>query len=257
VEAETMNMNKKTLLILAGLFFLLFSSFCLVNAEEAYFDISFDRSVNIVPPEGRSRISDIGDSVILNKKGRLWLTGNETTEGFVEIVCQNLSTESVNVQLTNKEKPWVNITEPAQCDDWQKNILICSIGEMTKGFFCKITERIAADAEAGSRKQKSASVNVRSISIEEISEKTAEGREYLQERIEYYTAGIDLCNTMHERKGNIIISWIIYDGGSVDKVKIDSRTAPEDNDLASCIAEQIPSWKFPEWEKDSLIAYQF
>ena len=252
-----MDMNKKTLLILAGFLFLLFSSFCLVNAEEAYFDISFDRSVNIVPPEGRSRISDIGDSVILNKKGRLWLTGNETTEGFVEIVCQNLSMEPVNVQLANQEKPWVNITEPAQCDDWQKNILICPIGKMTKGFFCKITERIAANTEEGSRKQKSASVNVRSISIEEISEKSLEGRQYLQDRIEYYAAGIDLCNTMYERKGNIIISWIIYDGGAVDKVKIDSRTAPEDNELAGCIAEQIPSWKFPEWEKDSQIAYQF
>ena len=252
-----MNIHKKTLLVLAGLLFLLFSSFCLAYAEEAYFDISFDRSVSIVPPEGKSRISDIGDSIILNKKGRLWLTGNETTEGFVEIVCQNLSTEPVNVELINKEKPWVNITEPAQCDDWQKNILICPVGKMAKGVFCKITERIAVHADEGFKKQSSASVNVRSISIQEISEKSMEGRQYLQERIEYYAAGIDLCNTMHKRKGNIIISWIIYDGGAVDKVKIDSQTAPEDNEFASCIAEQIPSWKFPEWEKDSQIAYQF
>jgi len=252
-----MDMNKKTLLILAGLLFLLFSSFSMANAEEAYFDISFDRSVNIVPPEGRSRISDIGDSVILNKKGRLWLTGNETAEGFVEIVCQNLSTEPVNVQLSQTEKPWVVITEPAQCNDWQKNILICPVAEMPKGFFCKITERVAENAGEGSKKQKSASVNVRSISIQEISEKSKEGRQYLQERIEYYAAGIDLCNTMHERKGNIIIRWIIYDGGAVDKVEIDSQTAPEDNEIAECIAEQIPAWKFPEWEKDSQIAYQF
>jgi len=252
-----MNMIKKKSLILAGLLFLLLPSICIADAGEAYFDISFDRSINIVSPEGRSRISDIGDSVILNKKGRLWLTGNETAGGFVEIVCQNLSTEPVNVQLTGMEKPWVTITEPAQCNDWQKNLLICPVGEMTKGFFCKITERITDNVAEGAKKQKSASVNVRSISIQEISEKSTEGRQYLQERIGYYAAGIDLCNTMFKRKGNIIISWIIYAGGAVDKVEIDSQTLPEDNEIAECIAEQIPSWKLPEWEKDSQITYQF
>jgi len=257
VEEEIMNIIKKKLLILASILFLLLSSFYIANAAEAYFDISFDRSVNIVPPEGMTRISDIGDSVILNKKGRLWLTGNETVDGFVEVVCQNLSTEPVNVQLTSMEKPWVTITEPAQCNDWQKNLLICPVGKMTKGFFCKITERITDNVAEGSKKQKSASVNVRSINVQEISARSKEGRQYLQDRIEYYGAGIDLCNTMHERKGDIIISWIIYDGGAVDKVTINSQTAPEDNEIANCIAEQIPFWKFPEWQKDSQVAYQF
>ena len=62
---------------------------------------------------------------------------------------------------------------------------------------------------------------------------------------------------MYNRKGNIIIRWIIYGGGAVDKVEIDSQTLPEDKEIAECIAEQIPSWKFPEWEKNSQIAYQF
>ena len=252
-----MDINKKTLLVLASVLFLLLSSFCYANADEAYFDISFDRSIGITPPEGRSRISDIGDSVILNKKGRLWMTGNETKEGFVEIVCQNLSTEPVNVQLTNTEKPWVNITEPAQCDDWQKNILICPIGKMKKGFFCKITERKTIHDDEGSKKQKSASVNVRAISVQDLEEKSFDEQQYLQERIEYYAAGIDLCNTIHQRSGRIIINWIIYDGGAVDKVEINTQTAPEDNEFANCIAEQIPSWKFPEWQKNSKVAYQF
>jgi hypothetical protein len=256
-EEEIMRINKKALLVLSGLLFLLLSSFCHVYAGDAYFDISFDRSVNIAPPEGRSRISDIGDSVTLNKKGRLWLTGNETAEGFVEIVCQNLSTESVSVQLTNTEKPWVNITEPAECNDWQKNILICPIGKMKKGFFCKITERTVMHADEGSKKQKSASVNVRAISVEDLPEKSFDEQQYLQERLEYYAAGIDLCNTIHKRSGNIIIQWIIYDGGAVDKVVINSQTAPGNEEIANCIAEQIPFWKFPEWRKDSQVAYQF
>lgn len=252
-----MNINKKTFLVLASVLFFLLSSFCLVYAEEAYFDISFDRSVGIVPPEGQTRISDVGDSVILNKKGRLWMTGNETKEGFVEIVCQNLSAEPVNLSLTSKESPWVNITEPSQCNGWQKNILICPIGKMKKGFFCKITERTVMHADEGSKKQKSASVNVRAISVEDIQEESFDEQQYLQKRIEYYAAGIDLCNTIHKRSGNIIINWIIYGGGAVDKVEISSQTAPEDNEFANCIAEQIPFWKFPEWQKNSRVAYQF
>ncbi len=100
-----MDINNKTLLLGAGLLLLLLSSFCLAYAGEAYFDISFDRSVSIVPSEGKKRISDMGDSVTLNKKGRLWLIGNETKESFVEIVCQNLSTEPVKIELTDKETP--------------------------------------------------------------------------------------------------------------------------------------------------------
>ncbi len=151
----------------------------------------------------------------------------------------------------------MSITGPAQCNNWQKNILICPVGKMAKGVFCKINERIVVLAAEGSRKQNSASVNVRAISVQDLEEKKLDEQQYLQERIDYYAAGIDLCSTMHKKTGNIIISWIIYDGGSVDKVKIDSQAAPEDNEIANCIAEQISLWKFPEWGKDSQIAYQF
>ena len=116
---------------------------------------------------------------------------------------------------------------------------------------------MAGNADEGSKKQKSASVNVRAISVQDLEEKSFDEQQYLQERIEYYAAGIDLCNTIHQRSGRIIINWIIYDGGAVDKVEINTQTAPEDNEFANCIAEQIPSWKFPEWQKNSKVAYQF
>ena len=248
---------QKTLLVIASILLLLLSSFCLVYAEEAYFDISFDRSVSIVPPEGKKKICDIGDSVTLNKKGRLWLTGNETKDGFVEIVCQNLSTEPVSVELTNKETPWLHITEPAQCNNWQKNILICPVGEMDKGVFCKITERVTVTTGEGSKKQKTASVNVRAVTVQDGQEKRMNDQQYLQSRIDYYSAGIDLCGIMHNKTGRILISWVIYGGGTVDKVEIDSRTAPADNNIATCIAEQIPLWKFPDWGKNSKVSYQF
>jgi len=251
------NIHRNTILIFTTLLLLLLAPISHVYAEGTYFDISFDRSVSITPADGKKKISSIGDSVTLNKKGRLWLTGNETKDGFVEIVCQNLSKEPVNVELTNTETPWVNITAPEQCNDWQKNILICPVGKMDKGVFCKITERTTISSGEGSKKQKTASVNVRSVTVQEDRPKGMNDQQYLQSRIDYYSAGIDLCSTMYQKTDPILISWVIYGGGTVDKIEIDSQTAPENNNVANCLAEQIPLWKFPDWGKNSQVSYQF
>ena len=249
--------HKNTLLVWASLSTLLLASVSLVYAQETYFDISFDRSVGISSPNGQRNISNIGDSITLNKKGRLWLTGNETKDGFTEIVCQNLSTEPVIVELTNKQTPWMNITGPAQCNNWQKNILICPVGQLEKGVFCKITERTASNTGDGSPKLLSASVNIRSINLQDGQDRSMDDQEYLQEKINFYATGIDLCGIIYNKTDDIFINWIIYDGGTVDKVIIDSQTAPEDKELANCIVEQIQNWKFSKWKNDSQISYQF
>ena len=248
---------KNTMLVLTSLAFLFLASFSHVYADDAHFEISFDRSIGIIPPEGKKRISDTGDSITISKKGRLWLSGNETQEGFVEIVCQNLSTEPVIVELTDKQHPWVNVTEPEQCTNWQEDILICPAGKLTKGFFCKIAKRIASSSGETTQKLLSASVNIRSLNVRGAKESNGDEQQYLQERIEFYAVGINLCGIIYNKTGNVYINWIIYDGGTVDKVEIDNLTAPEDNGIANCIADQIPLWKFPEWKKDSQISYQF
>ena len=248
---------KKAPFIATCSLFLLLSLYNHVFAGGAYFDISFDRCVAIDSPEGNKKFSAIGDNVTVNKKGRLWLTGNETREGFVEIVCQNLSPVPVRVEMTSAEMPWISVADPASCKDWQKNILICAVGDMPKGVFCKINERTVVAADEGARKQASASVNVRAVELRESGSEGVSEQQYLQERIEYYAAGIDLCYTMYEKTGDIVVNWIIYGGGAVDKVTLDSRTVPEDDKLANCIMEQIPAWRFPKWEKDSQVSYQF
>jgi len=249
--------SKKTLLVTTSIVLLFLSPFTLVYGAETYFNICLDRSVNIVPPADKTKITDIGDYVTLNKKGRLWLTGNETKKGYVEIVCQNLSTESVDIALVNQDKPWISVNGTTPCDDWRKNLLICPVGSIEKGVFCKIAERTAIRTDEDPNKQISASVNVRAVNIQDDPKKWFDEQTYLQKRINYYAAGIDLCGTMHEKQGKILVSWIIYAGGSVDKVTIDPDIAPGDEKVAECIAEQISFWKFPEWQKNSQISYQF
>jgi hypothetical protein len=246
----------KTLLVLPGLLPLLLSSFCLADSGKAYFNISLDRSVNIILTDGSSKIRNTGDAVTIGEKGRLWLTGNETKQGFVEIICQNLSTEPVSVEFVDEAFPWIDISRATRCGDWKKNILICPAGKMERGIFCKITERVVIDTSGSSKRQASASVNVRSLDMESQNKEMDESK-YLQERIDYYGAGIDLCGEMHKKTEKILISWVIYAGGAVDKVKMADQTAAEDNDVAQCIAEQISLWKFPHWEKDSQISYRF
>jgi len=250
-------LRKKTFTVLASLFILFLTSLSHAYAKDAYFDISFDRSVGITAPEGQKNITAIGDSVTLSKKGRLWMTGNETTEGFVEIVCQNLSTEPVTVELANTQSPWFNITGQNQCSNWNKNILICPVGKLQKGVFCKSTERIASATGGGTEKLLSASVNIRALNVQSGNESNRSEQKYLEDRVDFYAAGIDLCGIIFEKKSDIFINWIIYDGGTIEKVEIDSKTSSKDSELASCIVEQITYWRFPEWENDSQISYQF
>ena len=248
---------KKLLFTATTIAFLLLLPLSPVYAADTYFNICLDRSVNIYSPDNSNKISEIGDSVTLNKKGRLWLVGNETKKGFIEIICQNLSNEPVNVALINMESPWLKISSTTECDTWKNNLLICPVGSLDKGVFCKITEKTAVNAEDGANKQMSASVNVRAVTIQDESEKKFDPQQYLKERIDYYGAGIDLCNTMYVKNDKVLISWIIYSGGTVDKVQIDSNVAPEDQEVAKCIADQIASWKFPEWDRNTQISYQF
>jgi len=256
-DREMISIHKNTLLIWIGLLTLLPALFSQVHADQVHFDISFDRSVGIVPAEGKRSISKIGDSVGLNKKGRLWLTGNETKEGFVEIVCQNLSTDSVIVELNNEQSPWLNIARPEGCNNWENDLLICPVGELEKGVFCKISERATLSSSGDAPKLLSASVNIRSINFQDGQESGMNAQQYLQNRVEFYAAGINLCGIIYNKTSDIFINWIIYDGGTVDEVKIDGKTLPEDNEVADCIAEHIPLWKFPEWENDSQISFQF
>lgn len=247
--------KRETILMQAVLLFLILLSPSLGHAAGPYFNICFDRSLNINAPGNQTKISSIGDSVTLDKKGRLWLTGNETQNGYTEIICQNLSAEPVNVELTKDQSPWVNITSPEPCDTWQNNVLICPVGDMAKGVFCKISAKSTAATSAGSKSQQSATVSVRAVEVQE--NKKLNDRDYIQQRIDYYAAGIDLCSTIHDKTSNIVFSWIIYAGGIVDNVKVVSQTNPADEQVSKCIAEQISLWKFPEWDKDSKISYQF
>jgi len=256
-EGKMLFIAKKALVISTGFFFMFLLCVNLAVAQDAYFDISFDRCVSVDSTEGAKRISSIGDSVTLNKKGRLWLTGNETREGFTEIVCQNLSTEAVGVELTSMDEPWISITGPVKCSDWKKNILICSVGDMAKGVFCKINQRTIVAADDGSKKQTSASVNVRAVDLQNEEGEEFDEMQYLQERIDYYAAGIDLCYSIYPKSGDIIINWVIYEGGAVDKVAIDNQTASGNDGVAKCIADQIALWRFPQWEKDAQVSYQF
>ena len=61
---------RNTLLVLTSMAILLLASFSQVYAKETYFEISFDRSVAITPPEGKKSISSTHP--INNIFGKAW-----------------------------------------------------------------------------------------------------------------------------------------------------------------------------------------
>ncbi len=227
------------------------------NENDAYFDISFDRSINVKTEKNLNKLSNPGDSATLNAKGRLWLTGLETRQGFVEILCQNLSNQPVTVKMATQNKPWLEIKTPKTCTNWSENLLICPVENMEKGVFCKITEKSKQDNSSEKRRLQLASVNIRAVELIKKGDTPDENQQYIEKIIDYYASGIELCKTIHPKTGPVFISWVIFDGGSVGNIEVDAKTDPSNQEVAQCIADNVSLWKFPEWKKDSHIAYRF
>ena len=230
-----------------------------VYAGQVYFDISHDRSVNIDVKDDKKQLSILGDEIVINKKGRLWLSGNENSDGHHEILCQNRTEAPVTLKLDSDQSPWVKIADQPNCDNWEKDLLVCSVGDMEKGLFCKISKKAKPVAPTGKEKR-TASVAVRSVSL--LQEVPQPGEidyaEYLKETIANYSTGIELCGIMNEQNGPVEITWIIYDGGNTGDIKINNKsTYSSDMDTANCIADQIKFWRFPEWKKNYRVSYRF
>ena len=236
---------------------ILVSQNLIAKENYAYFDISFDRSINVITINNKVKLSKQGDSVKLNSKGRLWLTGNETRQGFVEILCQNLSPQSVTINFVSQSKPWLEIKTPGVCAGWSQNLLICPVAQMEKGVFCKITEKTSPDYNLEPNKSRLASVNIRAVDMVHQDGALTSHKHYLEKIINYYSAGISLCEEIYPKTDPIVVSWVIFDGGSVGNIEIDKKTDPDNLEVAKCISDNIALWKFPEWNKDSHISYRF
>ncbi|MGR9074229.1 MAG: hypothetical protein ACU833_14305 [Gammaproteobacteria bacterium] len=242
-------------------FFILASFFYIPTslADQVYFDISHDRSLNISVEEGKNQLSVIGDEITILKKGRLWLSGNETSFGHQEILCQNLTDQPITLTLDSDINPWIKITNPQHCDAWNKDLLVCAVGDVSKGLFCKINNKSNL-IHASVQSRQTASVSVRSVAVlpETQEKENFNYADYLKETIGDYSTGIELCGVMNDKKGPIEISWAIYDGGNTGDIEINtSSTTDQDMATAECIADQINFWRFPEWKKNFRVTYLF
>lgn len=227
------------------------------NANEAYFDISFDRSVNVKTEKNLDKFSKSGDFATLNGKGRLWLTGIETRQGYVEILCQNMSDKPVTVNMVNQSKPWLEIKTPQACGEWSDNLLICPVDKLEKGVFCKISEKNKLDNSSEKDRLQLASVNIRAVELIKQGETPDANQRYIERIIASYSSGIELCHLIHPKTGPVFVNWVIFDGGNVGNIVVDAKTDTGNQAIAECITDNIALWKFPEWHKDSHISYRF
>ena len=246
-------------LSLAAVFFVLFINFANIKAEQVYFDIVFDRSSNIDVVNNKSKLNVIGDEISINNQGRVWLSGNEDDNGYVDILCQSQSNEPIILKLDSDAKPWIAIDEKLNCSEWKNDLLVCKVGDAKKGIYCKISDKTKTVLPT-SKVLQMAAVTIRSVSQPQQTNESGslDYTGYLKQSIANYSTGIELCGIMHDKKGPVEISWIIYDGGNTGKIKINIEST-DNSDIATahCIAEQINFWRFPEWKKNYRVNYRF
>lgn len=227
-------------------------------SEQVNFEIAYDRSINIESEKNRQSLKDIGDSVTINAKGRLWLTGNETNQGYDEILCQSKSLSPISVQLHSSESPWITLSEPAKCGKWNNNLLVCTDNKIEKAVFCLIKQQLTQQSLSTKPKRRTTSVAVRSLKSPELQPKSSDYREIAVQTIQTYTTGTELCKHIYPKESSIVINWDIYDGGTTGNIKVDNKDMSEnDTKYTNCLIENIKLWNFPNWKKNFKIKYRF
>ncbi|MEQ8955405.1 MAG: hypothetical protein RL120_14835 [Gammaproteobacteria bacterium] len=207
--------------------------------QELPFVIAEDRSFNIQFETGDGAEIEPGGIVNIGGNGRLWAI-QPSTEGITyQLICQNLSEQTVAVARSALEHPWFVVQQNETCNDWQNDLLVCPVAGMEKGIFCRIKEKtsvVVSDADAQVRLQTSVTVRGQGVQVRPFD---------LDSFVLAYQPAIDLCRDIHNFSARVAIEWLVRLDGSTTEIAVLTEHA-EDNERqgAACIASEIRQWNF-------------
>lgn len=187
----------------------------------------------------------------LSAKGRLWLKSNasENTSYEFQMICQNRTLQTVQLEFSDPLLPWLNVAKLNNCSGWLDNKLICdgNNGEK-KGIYCALAFIKQVPRNKLVQIERTSSVKMR-----DVSQLFAEDKHYdsfdKQQLVETLVSELKLCKKLNDISQDISINWIVQ-MANVKTFKILTPGVKNDDYFSGCIEGVITTTSYPRFSKE-------
>ncbi len=193
----------------------------------------------------------------LPAESRLWLESIESSSSTenTQIICQNKSSQSVDIKVNSALSPWISPEGLAQCSQWSNGRLECHASNSDKNNLFCASASIKKPPTLSKPEQKT-SLSMRGLKSSIAKATTpAEQQQILNQWINYLKPEIDLCRKIYQISQPITLSWKIKASGEITETSV--KETLTDKQFADCAIEVIQNFEFPTFNKDTQVTFSF
>lgn len=191
-----------------------------------------------------------GSTITMLPGSRLWLKSNPSvsSEFRFQLICQNMSGRSMDVQIADLFPPWLMIDKSETCTGWIDSKLSCKDATENRSiFFC------ALSADSNAEYQRENTANSLSVKIRSLSEKSQhEDSEDMDKRLandqEAVIKEMKLCKTVNNIVKTSQFTWRIEPAGAKYTVDI-INSAKHNEAYFECVKSVLESFPYSQYRE--------
>lgn len=193
----------------------------------------------------------------LGPNSRLWLEAKTDDPLFAnwQLICQNKSSSSITLQISQESSPWIKPLSELNCQPWTQDRLECSNSASgAKALMCAIAH--VKKAGQIQKVEQTTSFTVRGIKpkTKPTSINPSSNREF-EQWLANIKPEIDLCKKLYQNSNPVKLSWVVSATGQASETKIEEGQS--DMQFGQCAKEVIENIKFPQFEKATQVTFTF
>ncbi|MDC9729523.1 MAG: hypothetical protein PSN04_09410 [Methyloprofundus sp.] len=199
----------------------------------------------------------ISNQLLIVAGGRIWMESGESEASLKQqLICQNRSSQSIQLKVTDLQSPWVSTENLKDCNTWVNNRLICDVAAGEK-FFC-MTAELKIPPQKNQKQERTTSVSMRSLAeaneSKDLTLSLSNEEIYIKSAIREMQAEVNLCRELYNSKMPIEIFWEVKAPNRVSDVSV---LTEENTELGSCIKDIITNYQYPEIKQAISFVHEF
>jgi hypothetical protein len=199
----------------------------------------------------------LGSVMQMNGGARLWLKSNSAaqTDSSFQIICQNKSSDLLQIEVSSAFIPWIKPKNIAHCNDWVGDRLTCNDANSGSPIlYCAIA--MIKNLSVNNDIERKTSVTMRGIDAQgDLKPLDQSESQQLEKIIDFIKPEIDLCRKVFQTDQAVSITWTISTNGQV--LNAYGHEERGENHFAGCALEAVEHFNFPSFSKDIQISYTF
>jgi hypothetical protein len=188
----------------------------------------------------------VGTVMELAPKGRLWLksTPSEYVNSRFQLICQNRSSDSLQVEFSGMLSPWLSV--PTLCGSWVDNTLNCKAANGgQKGLYCVLSPLNERRASQSADPTRTTSVKMRELGGE-LRSSTGAVINFTQQKLDLIKSELYLCKSLNQIAAMDTMEWTVSTEGEVNVIKASGMT---NHALLACYKAVVTTFPYPIFAK--------